>query len=481
MSSIEFFESAWTVGKLTEFRTAGWKSHVCYRRSTGFPLPQNAEELTVLCGPMLEELLADSGLKGKTLTGLTQELLARDVLGTFDFREHLPPVLDVQQVYDLLSAKYGSWMGFMHRRVAQGDNPTAIGSTPTSLKARFHTREILPLYRNPKHKFFNKHRSLFPAQTIQAFEDCVRAAAERVIYDWKKMSEKSTEKTPVRAKPEAVVSFVGWPIGVPKNYDSFYREYRVFVERTLNRYIKPCPSQQIEDVKQHIWLKLVESRTIEKFVEKAKYRKIPAKLTATEAVEYLGITWDQWMGLMRKDLKWLQPSEGSVFSASAVFTGDQIRNVEESGIFPIVDAIPASDMTKVFRGYLTHVVHNHFANYCRTRVRRFIKDNVVPNENSRVNGGHLGSALDGDMTSWEDALEDHSRARPDEGLDLPEVDSVEELHEDLTEQIDRIHKSCPGRQEDVLDLIAEGLTLREAIGQVRAQVQEEKQLKVRVG
>jgi len=478
MSANKSFESVWTAEKLFELRTAGWKSHVCFRRSTGFPLPQNAGELKALCGSMLEELLVDTGLKGKTLESLTQELLARDVLSTFDFREHLPRVLDVQQVYDLLSAKYGSWMGFMNRH---GKTLTVMGATPTSLKASFHTHEILSLYRNPRFRFFNKHRSLFPAQTIRAFEDYVRAAAERVIYDWKKMSEKSTEKTIVRAnKPEAVVSFVGWPIGVPRNYDALYREYRVFVERTLNRYVKPCPSQQIEDVKQHIWLKLVESRTIEKFVEKAKYRKIQAKLTATEAVEYLGITWDQWMGLMRRDLKWLQPSEGSLFSASAVFSGDQIRNVEESGIFPIVDAIPASDMTKVFRGYLTNVVHNHFANYCRTRVRRFIKDNVVPNENSRVNGGHLGSALDGDMTSWEDALEDHSEARPDEGLDLPEVDSVEELHEDLTEQIDRIHKSCPGRQEDVLDLIAEGLTLREAIGMVRAQVQEEK-LKARVG
>lgn len=479
MSSTEFFESVWTKEKLTELRTVGWdKGDVCYRRSSGFPLPRDVEELSATCGPMLEELLKDSGLKGKTLEKLTQELLTRNVLTTFDFREHLPPVLDVQGVFDLLAAKYGSWMGFMGRH---GDNFTPIGSTPTSLKSSFHTHEILPLYRNPRWKFFNKHRSLFPLQTVQAFEDCVRAAAERVIYDWKKMSEKSTEKTPVRAtKPEAVVSFVGWPIGVPKNYDALYREYRVFVERTLNRYIKPCPSQQIEDVKQHIWLKLVESKTIEKFVEKAKYRKIPEKLTATEAVDYLGISWDQWMDLMRKDLKWLQPSEGSIFSASAVFTGGQIRNVEESGIFPIVDAIPASDMTKVFRGYLTNVIHNHFANYCRTRVRRFIKDNVVPNENSRINGGHLGSALDGDLTPWEDALEDLSGARPDEGLDLPEVDSVEELHEDLTEQIDRIHKSCPGRQEDVLDLIAEGWTLREAIGKVRAQVQEEK-LKARVG
>ena len=461
----------------------GWpennQTHLRLRKSVGEPLPRTMAEVASVYGSLLREILDESGLNAKSVTSLAQELGARGVLKDFDFKEHLPGLLDCNAVWDLLACTYGQWCGFINRACHRDSCPKHTPGSPTSTKVQFDTRDILALYGTVP--FFNRHESLFPGQTVRAFEDYLRASAERVVHDWKmKMSEKSTEITPDRAKtPEAGVTFVGWPIGVPKNYDHLYREYRVFVERTLNRYIKPCPSQQIEDVKQHIWMKLVESKTIEKFVEKARRRKIPAQLSATEAVEYLGITWDQWMDLMRRDEKWLQP-EGSVFSATAIFTAKQIRNVEESGQFPILDAIPASDMSKVFRGYLSNVVHNHFANYCRTRVRRFIKDIVVPNENSRVNGGKLGSALEGDMTSWEDALVDPGSVGHDLCFDLPEVEDEKELQQDLTEQIERIHKTCPGRQDDVFDLIAEGLTLREAINKVRALVHEEK-LKVQVG
>jgi DNA-directed RNA polymerase specialized sigma24 family protein len=345
-----------------------------------------------------------------------------------------------------------------------------------SRKSEYEAKDILKVAQSAK-KFSNA-RPTYPEETVASFVAHLQAVADRILYDWG--AEKP--KTPV-VKLREPVATVNWPIGVPKDYNGFYRDYRVFVERTLNRYIKPCPSQQIEDVKQHIWLKLVESRTIEKFVEKARFRKIPLKLTATEAVEYLGITWDQWMALMRLDQKWLQP-EGNAFSASAVFSRVQVRNVEECGLFPIVDAIPASDMSKVFRGYLTNVIHNHFANYCRTRVRRFIQDTVVPAEHTRVVRSPTSDqykftpALEGDSSAWEDALPDISGMRPDEGLDLPDVEGMDELQADLHAQIEEIHKACPGRQEDVLNLIADGCTLREAINQVREQVQERRQAQV---
>ena len=416
------------------------------------------------------------------MQNLADELNSRGVLGSFDLQEYLPPLLSVRQCLGILGATWSQWIAWHAHNSKPGTRHSkylpkpVIGST-YSQRAEYAAKDILQVLKSPKR--FSDSAPLFPEETVRAFEDYVRASAERVLYDWSSGLQKEViapptvtveaPSPPVKVKSSAAQTFVGWPDGVPRDYNALVREYRPFVERTLNRYVKPCSGQSIEDVKQHIWMKLIESKTLGKFVEKASLRKIPARATAAEAVEYLGITWDQWMDLMRKDLKWLQPIEGTVYSTTALFTKDQIRNVEESGLFPIQAAIPAGDMSKVFRGYLRQVIHNHFANYCRSRVRRFIKDTVVPNDSTRVHGGSFRTALEGDMTSWEDALEDTCGLAPDASVDLPECDSVESLTDDLSKQLGLIAKSIPAaRQDDVFNLIAEGYTLREAIDRVRS-------------
>lgn len=460
--------------------------------AAGRSIPRDVSELLAAFEPEFARLLKDSGHGDKSTQLLAEELYQRGTLFNFELEEFLPPLLNVDQVLSLLGATWLQWSRWLYNARASELRPHPVIGKDYSKKAEFSSKDIVRIFRSPKS--FSDAASVCPEETARAFKEYIRAASERVIYDWnqpqttpkpikspvpakpKKMSTTKTTTTPIRAqKPAGEVSFVGWPIGVPKNYDALYREYRSFVERTLLMYLKPCPSQQIEDVHQEMWMKIISSKTIEKFVAKARYRKIPEKLTAVEAVEYLGITWDQWLGLMRNELSWLQPVEGSVFSNSAIFTEEQVRNVEDSGLFPIVDAIPAEDMTKVFRGYLRNVIHNHFANYCRTRVRRFVKDTVVPDDNSRVIGGSkLGHAIEGDKTSWEDALVDYEGPRPDDGCDLPDVSSVSELRSDLTEQLDRINRFVPAsRHDDVFSHIAEGCTIREAIAKVRASVSAE--------
>lgn len=448
-------------------------------------LPRDVSELTESYGAVLAGILKDAKQRGKSVEDLAQELFIRGVLWTFPLEDFLPPILSMSQVLDLLGAEWPQWSRWQynaskgHGRHSELAPKPVIGNT-YSKNSEYATKDILQVFRSGKK--WSDAAPLYPEETVRAYTEFVKAAAERVIYDWthqpkprKTMSDTKTTSSTVQAKkPAGEKSVVGWPIGVPKNYDSMYREYSGFVQRTLLTYLKPCPSQQIEDVEQHIWMKIIESKMIEKFVAKARYRKLPKRLTAAEAVEYLGITWDQWLDLMRKDLAWLQAAEGTNFSNSAVFTAEQIRNVEESGLFPIRDEIPAEDMTKVFRGYLRNAIHNHFANYCRTRVRRFVKDLVVPAENSRVIGGKIGSALEGDNTAWEDSLEDRDGSRPDDCCDLPEASSVEELNSNLTEQIVRINRLVPSnRHEQVFNLISEGCSIREAIARVRATVTAE--------
>jgi hypothetical protein len=388
---------------------------------------------------------------------LAQELEARGVISGFPLDQHIPEHLTTQEMWGILGTSYGQWCGWWSRNqetVSEGKRLAYNKATTWHREDLLKIRAVMPGKK--------LDRPVYHQETLKAFWAHIQNSAEKIVSEW----------APAKKPEKKTVNLVGWPTGVPKDYDALYREHRPYVERILNHYYKPSSTQSIDDVKGFIWLKLCEAQVIEKFVAKARYRKLPAKLSAEEAVEYLGITWDQWMNLMRRDLGWLQPAEGNIFSTSAIFTANQVRNVEESGLFPIKDAIPASDMSKVFRGYLKQVIHNHFANYCRTRVRRFILDTPLP-EGARVRGdGTVGSALEGDQTSWEDCLEDYGELSPEACLDRPEVDSMDELDEDLSEQIARINKAVPGHRDDVINLIADGCTLREAIQQVRAQVQE---------
>lgn len=449
-----------------------WPSrHLCYRRSVGEPLPTSVEALEEAYGGFLKPLL---GGTGKGLPDLLPELVSRGAL-RFDWEKHLPAVLDCNGVFDILAVTYGSWMGYINRAVLAGTCPRVTnGKTPTSLKAVFVTKDIVGLRGSAK--YFNKRPTLYPPSTVRMYEDFLRALTDQVVHFWQPKPVAPPKPVSPAPKPEVKASKPSgtWPIGVPRTYDALYREHRPFVEKVLSRYFRPGPWTSIEDARQHIWLKLVESRIIERFVEKARFRKLSARLTAEEAVLFLGITWDQWLDLITKDLPWLQPVEGAPYSSSAVFTGDQIRMVEESGLFPIRDAIPAEDMGKVFRGYVQNAIHNHVSNYIRTLIRRHVKDMVVPDDNGRVSNGHLLSGLDGDTTSWVDSLEDPHAMPVDLMADLPDVGSIEGLQEFLVAGVKEVYASCPGRDEDVFRLIQSGMTLSEAIQKVRSQIRLEK-------
>jgi len=428
--------------------------HEVYRWKEGMALPHSAKDLVDFYGSQFTLMLCS----GRTPAELARELETRGVISSFKLDEHIPKTLAGNEMWGILGVTYGQWCGWWSKyKSTLAVSPEGFA---TSKAARWHRASLFQI-RVVIPRSCKLDEPVYHPSTLQAFWEHIRAAAERIIHEW---SPKKVAK-----KPEKLV---GWPIGVPQDYTALYREHRVYVERILNHYYKPSATQSFEDVKQHIWVKLCEAQVIEKFVKKAKYRKLPATLTATEAVEYLRITWDQWMDLMRKDLKWLQPTDGNNFASGAIFSATQVRNVEEAGIFPLQDTIPAEDMAKVFRGYLKMVIHNHFANYCRTRKRRFILENTLP-EGARIRGdGSVGSALEGDQTPWEDCLEAPEDWSPEACLDRPEVDSLGELDVDLSEQIVRINKAVPGHRDEVINLIAEGYTLREAITKVRFQVQD---------
>lgn len=422
-------------------------------------IPRDRGSLIGGYGTFLAKILAERGAE-VSLEIAAASLEKAGLFKGFDPLKHLPKMLTDVETVNLLGCSWVTWEVWLWDNVGASCTP----------ESRRSTRKVLGILRSGMIEVTEDQK--YPAETVAKFEDFLRASVDRLLNKMSKMSNKKT------APAKMVEVRPGWPLGVPGDYDTLYREYRPFVEKVLNRYNKVgYDPEMIKDLKQFTWQKLVESNLLEKFVTKAGRRKMPVKLTALEAVEYIGCSWDDWMLLMQKDHSWLQPESGAPFSESAVFTRDQIRNVEESGLFPIKDAIPSSDMSKCFRGYLQRAIHHHFANWCRTRHRRY-KERTVPDGARVIDNSRYGSAYEGDDAPWEQSLVDKESVSPESRADLLCSVVGGDLGGFLTASVERINKAVPGRQNDVFNLIADGCTLNEAIAQVRAQVRAKNRVRV---
>lgn len=413
-------------------------------------IPRERGRLVEIFGVLLGEILAERSADVRPEVA-AYWLEKHGFFQGFDPLKHLPKMLTDTETAALLGCQWHAWEMWCWDNVGVSCSPNTHRKT----------RKVLSLLRSGTIESTEEPR--YPDETVAKFTEYLRASVDRMLN---KMIKHANNKT--AATPKAVMR-PGWLLGVPEDYDTFYREYRPYVEKVLNRYNKAgYDPEMIKDLKQFTWTKLIESQLLEKFVAKAKRRKLPKQLSAMAAVEYLGITWDEWLGLMRANHPWLQPISGGAFTASAEFTDAQIRNVEESGLFPIRDAIPTADMTKVFRGYLQRAIHHHFANWLRTRSRRH-KERPVP-LGCRIVDNQLASSYEDDDTSWEQGLVDKDPVSPESKADLLSAVVGGDVHGYLTATVERINEAVPGRQNDVFDLIAKGYTLNEAILAVRAKV-----------
>lgn len=98
----------------------------------------------------------------------------------------------------------------------------------------------------------------------------------------------------------------------------------------------------------------------------------------------------------------------------------------------VVVATPSKNRFKL---YLAKTVHNIYANWCRTRSRRYKELYPAPHE---------------DGQAWESFLEDSTSARPDTLVELYQA-------------VKKIGAKSGGRQDEVLALLGEGFSLTEVV------------------
>jgi DNA-directed RNA polymerase specialized sigma24 family protein len=171
---------------------------------------------------------------------------------------------------------------------------------------------------------------------------------------------------------------------VPANYSELFKAYGPMISAQLRR-LNKLP-QEFEDLVQHVNLSIIQAQVLERF-QKSTEVKSHKPVTAAQAVEYLGISWQRWVSAMTEskhspDAVWMPtPCDGkSPFGQDTMFLISDILLLDESGYFATRDYarkhLPA--LGRGFKAYLSMAVRHHFFNWTRTRNRRFSRDMVMP-------------------------------------------------------------------------------------------------------
>jgi DNA-directed RNA polymerase specialized sigma24 family protein len=265
--------------------------------------------------------------------------------------------------------------------------------------------------------------------------------------------------------------------GIPRDYNELLRNFGPFIANEIRK--RNTVVDNFEDAYQEVLLKLFEAQIIEKFHARVA-DCAPETQTALEACVTLCITWGQWQPKMRafhkgrpsrsKDGtrtpgKWMPtPISGGYTSKTAVFASGDIlqindlenvshewRRREPMAAPPTPQATPYQ-----FLNYLGTACRNHFANFCRTRSRKW---------QDRTGDSMPGKRLLGENTPqfrteegaynnhWEDTIRDEI------------ADTRIEAQVDLSRALDKIAARVPERamQEEIAKNLSDGYTLAEAI------------------
>jgi hypothetical protein len=167
------------------------------------------------------------------------------------------------------------------------------------------------------------------------------------------------------------------PEHLPRDNAGVYQSYRALVAGTVRRHVTHRIS--IEEAISEVWVKLVGSNILQKFLSSAT-RSFPVLITADEAVEFLGVSWDAWCSMVDTYPAAPSPLSGSSKDSEAQFKSEDILALDKAGYFktrPSLRRLPAGSVTLArFENYLRSSASNHTKNILRSQGRRFNREDI---------------------------------------------------------------------------------------------------------
>jgi len=274
-----------------------------------------------------------------------------------------------------------------------------------------------------------------------------------------------------------------WPEAIPRDYEDLRVKYEKFVAHILTRYNRV--GRNYLDLLQDVWAHIIQADVLAKYKANVE-KQVPKTMSAQQACEFLGITFHQWRQAMwayhnkgRKNAHWMPtPINQADFEArsggkqkgftapTAIFDFDDVAQLVEhvSGVcgendkpwFKSTGVVwPQVKATKGhFQSYLARAIHNHFANYCRTNVRKHKErtaDTFACFQNLE------------DPAHWEHTIVDPAAGRQEVLSTLQQV--TRRIHNVLVKELEGVEGCKPINDHEIelFDRLEEGYTLVEAV------------------
>jgi hypothetical protein len=206
-----------------------------------------------------------------------------------------------------------------------------------------------------------------------------------------------------------------------------FLRYGKFIAKKVKAYNQV--KRNLEDLAGEINLKLISSDVLLKFVLRAA-RTMPTTLPSREAAALLGLSFDEFkFVLYMKNLDFrkyrqddgklksvpiktpgldFQPIDGGdMFDPSSIFKREDIETLD--GEIQASSRSKPREMLWVsalgFKAYITQAIHNHFANWCRTRKRKY-RDLLLPGTAlmEQVDGQYHQRGHNFEGNDWESQL-----------------------------------------------------------------------------
>ena len=271
------------------------------------------------------------------------------------------------------------------------------------------------------------------------------------------------------AQPAVIVATVPedpWPKGLPKDYNGVVAKYGSYVHDQVQRASKIKTSDEINEVCQEVWVKLIKAEVLRKFAETAM-SKLPSTMTFPQCLVFLGVTSKQFVAALKKAPFSIKPVQGIELADDSLYSTAQIETLDASGLLPATrnpNRCRPEATERGFKSYLATAVKNHFKNLIRYRKRRHQERGL----DSRVvlSGGSSGvyskTMVLEEASSWEGNIPDDSDMPMEAMLDL--VDEI------------RRHDILPNSDQGmaILDCVVansrKNLTLRGAMDSVKGKV-----------
>jgi hypothetical protein len=166
-----------------------------------------------------------------------------------------------------------------------------------------------------------------------------------------------------------------WPATMPTNMTEVYSDFKKPVLSGINKNIKFGFDRS--DIVQTVWSKLMAADILRTFIKSGR-KHLPKTLTARQAVDFLGISWSCWSGLV-------PASVDGVYTCLSVLELDSLLGDAPR---PFPRLLPESAVSyQRFISYLKLAASNHTKNILRTHTRRFQLDTLIPDSRNLTMSG----------------------------------------------------------------------------------------------